>query len=48
MPPVYDKAKIVVQYTIYNNFNGAGTNYDGFGRSASGNNTLYLLTWLMF
>ena len=48
VPPVWDQAKIVVQYTIYNNFNGAGTNYDGFGRSASGNNTLYLLTWLMF
>ncbi len=48
VPPVWDQAKIVVQYTIYNSFNGAGTNYDGFGRSASGNNTLYLLTWLMF
>jgi hypothetical protein len=49
LPPIWDRrAKIVVQYTIYNQFNGAVSNYDGFGRSASANNTLYLLTWLMF
>jgi hypothetical protein len=48
VPPKWEQAKIVVQYTIYNNFNGASSNYDGFGRGAAGNNTLYILTWLMF
>jgi len=40
--------KISLQYTIYNKFNGGHTNYDGFGRNASDNNTLYLVVWLMF
>jgi hypothetical protein len=48
VPPKWEQAKIVVQYTIYNSFNGARTNYDGFGRNAADNNTLYILTWLMF
>jgi hypothetical protein len=48
VPPKWEQAKIVVQYTIYNNFNGAGANYDGSGRSAWANNTLYILAWLMF
>lgn len=29
-------------------FNGANSSYDGFGRSASDNNTLYALVWFMF
>lgn len=44
----WERTKFTVQYTIYNKFNGAGTNYDGFGRNASDNNTLYLLAWLAF
>jgi hypothetical protein len=49
LPPIWDqRTKIVVQYTIYNAFNGAGSNYDGFDRSAGDNNTLYLLVWQMF
>jgi hypothetical protein len=43
-----EKYKFSLQYMIYNKFNGAGSNYDGFGRNASDNNTLYLLAWLMF
>lgn len=43
-----EKYQFSVQYTIYDKFNGSGTNYDGFGRNASDNNTLYLLAWLMF
>ncbi len=39
--------KISLQYTIYNKFNGASSNYDGFGRDASDNNTLYALVWVM-
>ena len=34
--------RLAAQYTIYNKFNGASDNYDGFGTDASHNNTLYL------
>jgi hypothetical protein len=37
-----------VQYVGYQKFNGASGNYDGAGRNASDNNTLYVLVWLMF
>lgn len=40
--------KLGAQYTIYTQFNGGTSNYDGYGRSASGNNTLFLFAWLMF
>jgi hypothetical protein len=44
----WEKTKISLQYTIYNKFNGAHSNYDGFGRNASDNNSLYALVWFMF
>jgi hypothetical protein len=40
--------KVTAQYTAYTKFNGAGANYDSFGRSASDNNTAYVLLWLVF
>jgi hypothetical protein len=40
--------KFSVQYTAYTKFNGGGTNYDGAGRNASDNNTLYLLLWFSY
>ena len=40
--------KLAVQYTGYSKFNGSGNNYDGFGRNASDNNTLYILAWLAY
>ena len=40
--------KSSLQYTIYTKFNGSHSNYDGFGRNASDNNTLYFLLWFMF
>lgn len=40
--------RFMLQYTRYNRFNGATTNYDGQGRNARDNNTLYLMLWLMF
>ena len=40
--------RLLAQYTAYNKFNGASSNYDGFGRNARDNNTFYLLGWLMF
>jgi hypothetical protein len=40
--------RLQFQYVFYSKFNGASTNYDGFGRNASDNNTLYILNWLLF
>lgn len=40
--------KVSAQYTWYNKFNGGNTNYDGAGRNASGNNTLYFLLWFAY
>jgi hypothetical protein len=40
--------KVSAQYTVYNKFNGGGSNYDGLGRNASDNNTLYLLLWFAY
>ncbi|MEP6884606.1 MAG: cytochrome C [Gammaproteobacteria bacterium] len=40
--------KLQLQYVDYSKFNGSSTNYDGEGRSASNNNTLYLLGWVNF
>jgi hypothetical protein len=40
--------KLQLQYVGYQKFNGGKTNYDGTGRSASDNNTLYGLVWVNF
>jgi len=40
--------QLAAQYTGYTRFNGAATNYDGAGRNASGNNTVYLLVRFIF
>jgi hypothetical protein len=42
----FANARIGLQYTMYDKFDGAGTNYDGNGRNASDNNTLFLFLWL--
>lgn len=42
------QVKLAVQYTWFLKFNGSRYNYDGNGRNASDNNTLYLLAWLVF
>jgi hypothetical protein len=39
---------LAVQYTGYWRFNGAQTNYDGAGRNASSNNTVFLLARFVF
>ena len=44
----WQNARISLQYTAYGKFNGRSSNYDGGGRNASDNNTLYVVTWLMF
>ena len=40
--------RVGLQYTAYNKFNGASSNYDGFGRNASDNNTLYGYVWFAY
>jgi len=37
-----------LQYTVYNRFDGARTNYDGAGSNARANNTLYAEAWIAF
>ena len=39
---------LAFQYTGYLRFNGAATNYDGSGRKASANNSLYMLARFVF
>ena len=44
----WENVKLLAQYTAYSKFNGASSNYDGSGRNASDNNTMYLLAWLAY
>ncbi|HEU4697856.1 MAG TPA: hypothetical protein VFS40_01610 [Gemmatimonadales bacterium] len=44
----WQNARLAAQYTLYDRFNGGKDGYDGFGRRATGNNTLYLLAWVAF
>lgn len=38
--------RLALQYTAYSKFNGGTTNYDGAGRDATDNNTLFGFLWL--
>lgn len=40
--------RLMLQYTAYNKFDGASTNYDGNGRNARDNNTLFFNVWVAF
>ncbi len=40
--------KLGVQFIAYTQFNGGGSNYDGFSRNASANDTIYAFAWLAF
>lgn len=40
--------RLGLQYTAYMKFNGSSNNYDGSGRDASANNTIYGFVWLAF
>jgi hypothetical protein len=46
--PVVQHAKFALRYTAYTKFNGAGDNYDGFGRNAKDNNSIFLLSEFLF
>lgn len=41
-------AKLGVRYTAYQRFNGGNGDYDGFGRRARDNNSIYAYAWIMF
>ena len=40
--------RLGAQYTAYDRYNGASKNYDGFGRNASDNNSLFVYAWLAY
>lgn len=40
--------RVGIQYIAYTKFDGASSNYDGLGRSASDNNTIRLFIWSAF
>jgi hypothetical protein len=40
--------KLTADYIHYTRFNGNSTNYDGLGRNASDNDTLYVMMWFAF
>lgn len=40
--------KLAARYAAWREFNGGTTSYDGFGRNAKDNNSLYLLAWVLF
>jgi len=40
--------KLSLQYTAYSKFNGGSTSYDGVGRNAADNNTLYVVLWFAY
>ena len=44
----WTNVRMALQYTGYTKLDGSGSNYDGTGRKASDNNTLFLNTWFAF
>jgi hypothetical protein len=46
MPVQY--VRVGAQYTAYSRFNGASSNYEGFGRDAKDNNTLFGYVWFAY
>ena len=44
----WQNLQLAAQYTGYTRFNGGTTNYDGSGRNASANNTIYLDAKIIF
>ena len=44
----WQNVQATLQYVRYDKFDGARSNYDGTGRNAGDNDTLYALLWLMW
>jgi hypothetical protein len=40
--------RLGAQYTMYSRFNGASNNYDGFGRNARDNDSLFVYLWAAY
>ena len=43
----WQNTQFTLQYVGYNKFNGSNNNYNGGGRDASDNNTIYLAGWFV-
>jgi len=37
-----------LRYTAYTKFNGVSDNYNGFGRNASDNNSVFAYLWMLY
>lgn len=46
--PYNSNTRVMLQYVAYTKVNGASSNIDGFGRSPSANNSLFLNLWVAF
>lgn len=44
----FSNVKLSLQYTFYQTFDGSHQNFDGMGRNAGENNTLYIEAWIDF
>ncbi|HEX7689755.1 MAG TPA: cytochrome C [Burkholderiaceae bacterium] len=44
----WQNLRIGLQFTAYQRYNGSARNYDGFGRNASDNDSLFLYAWLAY
>jgi hypothetical protein len=44
----WQNIRLGIQGMQFSRFNGASRNYDGSGRAASGNNTVYVFAWVTF
>lgn len=44
----WQNIRLGIQGVQFSRFNGSSTNYDGSGRPASGNNTVYVFAWVAF
>jgi hypothetical protein len=44
----WQNLRIGAQYTLYQRYNGSARNYDGFGRNAADNDSLFVYAWLSY
>jgi hypothetical protein len=44
----WQNVKLALRYTAYSRFNGSSSDYDGFGRKASDNNSVFLIGWVLW
>jgi len=44
----WQNLRVGAQYTFYQRYNGSARNYDGFGRNAADNDSLFVYAWLSY